>query len=296
MEFKDLINGLLTTAYKLSETEVASLYNEDGTVKDSALEDLLKKDKTRISEVRTNAFDDGVKKTQREDRSAFEGDIKKKYGIDSSKIGIDLIDEIITIKTPKPGAITEEQIIAHPKYLDLKDNLDKKVKEAVTVKEQEFNTYKASVERTKTLSTVKQKAESIFQSLNPILSSDPVKASNQKSLFLEQLEKKSFRIDGDKIILTEGDNKDALDEHNNRIDFDSFVKDTASKFYDFQAGDPKGSSGNRGSGGGEQGGAGGTKIVAPKNEDEFKQMMNNPDAKVRAEVGRLWSEAQKQKS
>ena len=89
---KKTFTGLLSTAYGMDETAVASLFNEDGSdLKTDAFDILKAKDQDRVTSLKGESktkFDDGYKKGQSESLTKLENDIKGKFGAQSDKKGI----------------------------------------------------------------------------------------------------------------------------------------------------------------------------------------------------------------
>ena len=279
----------LSKTLSLDENGVAALFEADGSPKADSLQQFLDLDKKRVATLQTGKFDEGFKKAQKEILTKHEAELKSKFGIDSDKVGVELVSEIIESKTPKGTEITDDMVTKHRAYLDLKESQDKLVKDAVKKKEAEFNDYKTQVERTKAISQVKQKALTIFEGLKPILSTDAAKAAKQKELFLQQFEQGNYRMDGERIIMLNPDGTDQVDEHAKRVDFESFVKETASSIYDLQAAENKGAP----AGGGGAGG-GGAKPVVVKDESDFtKQYYAEKDPKQRIAIAEAWEEVKK---
>jgi len=285
----------LSKTLTLDENGVTSLFNEDGSPKDDSLQKFLDLDAARVARLQKGKFDEGVKKAQKEVMSNFEKELKTKLGIESDKVGVDLVSEIIEAKTPKGEGLTEEQVKKHKAYLDLNESIQGKVKEAVKAKETEFETYKAQVERGKSLSVVKQRALTLFESYKPILSADAAKAAKQKEMFLNQFEQGNYRMDGERVIMLNADGTDKTDPHGNRVEFDSYVKETASSLYDFQATDPKDSP--AGGSGGAGGAGGAAKPVVVKDEADFMKQFHaakTPQDKIA--VTNAWEETKKSAS
>lgn len=287
MTLLEFLESYLSTTLKLDKAGVAALFEADGSPKADAIQSLLDKDKARVTTLTKGKFDEGHKAATLKVKTDFEKELKEKFGVDSDKVGVELVETIIEAKTPKGDAITEEQVKKHKAYLDLNESINTRVKEAVKAKETEFNNYKTQVERNQSLSVVKQKALTLFESYKPILSSDPVKASNQKEAFLRQFEQGNYRLDGERIIMLNPDGTDKTDAHANRIEFETFVKETAASLYDFQATDPKSSPGSGGAGGG----AGAGKPVVVKDEADFeKQYLAASTPADKIAIAKAWQE------
>ncbi len=292
MDFKQFLELYLSTTLNLDKAGVAELFESDGTLKADAITQLAEKDKQRVKDLQKDKFDEGAKATKRTVMSEFEKQLKEKLGLKSDKQGVDLVLEAIAAKTSNGEKLTEEQVKQHKAYLDLQESLDAKIAEAVKAKDTEFETYKQDIERGKSLSVVKQKALALFEELKPVLSSNPKVAANQKELFLKQFEKGNYRLDGERIIMLDDKGNDVQDEHGKRVDFEAYVKKTASEHYDFQATEKKGSPG-AGNDGGQGGGQGAAKKYSFKDAADFEtQFLKTTDTKERIAMGQQWKEQQ----
>lgn len=280
---------LLSKILGLDEAGVTALFNADWSPKDDTIQKLLELDKTRVATIQKGKLDEGYKKAQKEIMSKFETEVKTKFGIDSDAVGLGLVEAIIESKAPRGDGITEEQVKKSKTYLDLSESIDTKIKDAVKAEKQIHETYKSEVERGKSISVVKQKALTVFESLKPILSTDPAKAAKQKELFLQQFEQGNYRLEGERIIMLNADGTDRTDEHAKRVDFESVVKETAASVYDFQVTDPK----NSPAGGGAGGAGGGGGAAKPVVKDEADYMAQFYAAKTPADkiaVTTAWEE------
>ncbi len=270
----------------------ASLLEADGQLKPDALDTIKSEYAKKVTAIKQSAKDEGHGQAKRETMSVFEKAVKEKFGINSDKTGIELIEAVLNEKA-KPGELTEEAVKSHKLYLELKESQDKDVQEAVKGVQKQFDDFKAGVEGEKVNAQVQKKALEIFDGLKPILSSDPAKAAKQKELFVKQLLSGKYRIEGDRIIMLTDDGKDATDEHANRIDFEKHVATVAGTYYDFEQAGGKGSPGGQSSGSGA-GGAGGTKYVFKDEGDYIEKMGKAESSKDRAEMTTAW-QAQKAK-
>lgn len=295
MTLLEFLESFLSTTLKLDKAGVAALIDADGLPKTDAINQLLEKDKARVALLTKGKFDEGHKAAESKVKTQFEKELKEKFSIESDKVGVDLVSEIIEAKTPKGEGLTEEQVKKHKAYLDLNESIQGKVKEAVKAKETEFETYKTQVERGKSLSVVKQRALTLFESYKPILSADAAKAAKQKEMFLNQFEQGNYRMDGERVIMLNADGTDKTDPHGNRVEFDSYVKETASSLYDFQATDPKDSP--AGGSGGAGGAGGAAKPVVVKDEADFmKQFHGAKTPQEKIAVTNAWEETKKSAS
>jgi len=272
-----LLESLVGKTLNLSKEQLAELiYEPDGTtLKADAVEKLAELDAQRIASLKqghkdelTRMHDEGYSKAKGEALSKFEKQLKDELGLQTDAKGIDLIKEAIA-KNSKIE-IDEEKIKLHPRYIELEKKLNNEyISKAEYDKiSQEFNEFKDQIEITKVNSVIKQDALKVFRSLKPVLSKDPVKATNQESDFVAKLTSFEYDLndDGNHIIKTNGKRLETSNGY--PVLFADFVKSEASKYYDFEQQDDKGNAGNKGGGG-----AGG--FVAPKNEKEYQIMLAN---------------------
>lgn len=270
MEIKEFLTGVLSKTLNVDENGVASLFNEDGTIKDTAEQSILEWDANRVKDLKTatqkTAFDDGHKKATSEALSKFETEFKTKTGYKSEKKGIDLVLEYANSVQPKEGAVTEDVIKKHPLFLGLQEEKDKAVQEAITNGETQLNQFKSELSKKETFGKVSNKALEFFNALKPVLSSDPNRRKAQEELFIERLQGFDYEIqDGERVVITK-EGKLYEDAHGKAFTLDRLVKETATKYYDFHAVDGKQNAGN-----GKDGGKPGSSInvVVPKNDDEY---------------------------
>jgi hypothetical protein len=290
---KDLLiflESFLSTTLKLDKAGVAALFEADGSPKADVINQLLDKDKERVKDLTKGKFDEGFKAAEKKVKTDLEKELKDKFGVDSDKQGVELVEAIITAKTPQGAELTDEQVKKHKAYLDLQESLNAKVKEAVKAKETEFNGYKAQVERKETFSTVKAEALKLFDELKVVLPADAAKAERLKNLFLKEIEAGNYRVDNGRIILVNDKGEDEVDEHGNRKDFTAIVKAKITDTFEVAASDPKDSPGAKDN----PKPAPGAKVII-KSKDDYIKLMGEAgnDAAKRAEVTTAYQEFQK---
>lgn len=272
-DLKKLIVGFVSKTLKLDETAVASeLFETEGDVlkvKDSALTFLTLKDADRINLLNTagtEKFQSGYQKAKKEDRAAFEKEIKDKYGFTTDKIGVELIDEIIASKQSAPAEINEELVKKHPAFISREKALQKEKDDAV-------NDIKTASQREKSAETFTTKSLGILKSLKPVLPSDAMKAENQLNLFKSVLANEKYEVteSGDILLLDEHGNR-RQDAHGHSVDFTEYIKAKAESYFDFEANDGRSSGGDPKGKGAGTGGDGNAK--KPANKQEYLQRMN----------------------
>lgn len=293
MDFKKIITGFLSRAYKLDDGKLAELLKdgEDGITEDDAITALLELDSTRVATIKkatdtTGKFQEGYAKAKKEERENFEKEIRERFGIESDTTGVDLIDEIVTTKAEKggkKGEVTEDDVKKHPVY----QTLETRYKKDIKAKEDEWQAKLTEVETKykseNTFSTVKSKALTLLDGLKPVLPGNPEIASNQKQWFIGALKDYQFDIqDGDRVVVMK-DGKVVEDGHGNSLDFTDLVKTTASKFFEFQknnGGSNAGNSNEQTPAGGGGGGDYPAGVKKPTNLDELSAILNNQEIKL----------------
>lgn len=293
MDFKKIITGFLSRAYKLDDGKLAELLKdgEDGITEDDAITALLELDSTRVATIKkatdtTGKFQEGYAKAKKEERENFEKEIRERFGIESDTTGVDLIDEIVTTKAEKggkKGEVTEDDVKKHPVY----QTLETRYKKDIKAKEDEWQAKLTEVETKykseNTFGTVKSKALTLLDGLKPVLPGNPEIASNQKQWFIGALKDYQFDIqDGDRVVVMK-DGKVVEDGHGNSLDFTDLVKTTASKFFEFQknnGGSNAGNSNEQTPAGGGGGGDYPAGVKKPTNLDELSAILNNQEIKL----------------
>lgn len=274
---KEVLTGLLSTAYQMDESGVASLYNEDGSLKDDALDNLKKVDAERIQKLKPDTkkfFDDGYKKATSESLTKYEQSIQEAFKIKSDKKGVELISEIISAQAKANGTdLNEDAIKKHPLYISTVDRLSKEKEDAIKAEAEKLTQFKTEIEKEKTFNSVAEKAMGIFTGLKPILSQDAGKAKNQLADFVDKLKSYEYQYDSENdLIVVLKDGKVLEDKHGHRIPFEKVVKETAEKYYDFHVTDPKNSPGN---GKEKNSNQKGSILEAPKNSAEFTKTLGD---------------------
>ena len=248
---KKLITGFFGKTLNLSDAEVAALLysNADGTeIKTDALDTLLSKDASRIAKFkdeRQTYHDNGYKKAQKEALSKLENQVKEKYGITTGAKGITLIEEIVAKnKTGDNNQILEEdKVKIHPLYTKTVNELNKRIKETENIWKGKYEEREKGLAKENAFKGVQAKAKNILDSLKPILPTDNTKAERQLNWFFNDLGQFEFQEqDGSVLILKDG--KLLEDGHGNRVNFDTFVKEKAGSYWDFQQGTAKAGTGN----------------------------------------------------
>ena len=241
---EDVLIGLLSTSYKLDDTGVASLKEEDGSFKDEALDHLTKLDADRVAALRGDIErikSDRYSQGQRETMEKLERELKETFGIKTTDArGVDLVKAIIATKVQGATTLTEEQVKAHPLFLKLEEEYGK-VPQTIEEREKAIEAkLRAEWKSERDLGHVLDRARSVLKGMNPILSKDETKAAAQMTLLDSYMKGHKYDLPVDKdgqvtdIVVLKADGSGRLeDAHGHPVKFEALVKEGASKFYDF---------------------------------------------------------------
>ncbi|WP_313418821.1 hypothetical protein [Sphingobacterium multivorum] len=287
-----LLAGLLTTVYKMSDEQVAALVQKaDGEDFDaqSELATILESDKSRISTLKTDAFNDGHKKGKSESLKDLEKQIRTDFNLeDESLKGIDLIKAVHALdRQAGKNGLTDDDIKKSSLYIQLQKKLDDTTKETDTKVSAAVKDAETKFNRERTLGEVKTKALEVFTGLNPVLSEDQEKAKRQQSWLLKDLEEYEYEKAEDGSFIVKKEGKAVADDHGNLIDFGQLVKNTASSYFDFKQSSKRDSEGNKSNS------SGGSAFV-PKNESEYLKYISdtNNSLEDRGAVRDAWQKQQ----
>ena len=248
------IKDLAVKVYGMTDDELQSLFEttEDGEkLKDDAIDVIAKKDAERVKSLQkrlkdehktelTEKWNEAYSEAKKKERQKLEQEIKEKYGIETDKFGVDLVDEVVSL-----AAKRSDDIKTHPDYLKLERQLqsDYVPKTEYEKVRQEFEEYNKAVAREKVISRVTEDARKVFRGLNPILSQDPKRAANQEADFLRKLQGLDYELqdDGNHVILKDG--KRLENENMNAITLPDFVKTMTLEYFDVAEQNTKGGAG-----------------------------------------------------
>lgn len=288
---KEILIAFLGKTSNMPSETVASLFTktEDGKeedLSDKALDILLKDHADHVQAIKDKEktmFDNGYKKAQVEVLSKLEKEISDKFEVKSDKKGIELIEEIVTAKTKVPE-LDEDKIKVHPVFTKAEKEFQKKLKEQEELFKAESEKKDKEFARKETISKIKAKViQQLEEEIKPIFgTTDKAKQKNQiDRLLMPDIEQLDYlEQDGEIILMKEG--KRLEDKHGKPISFSSFIKENASKHWEFETGTGKQGSGasNDGTGTGSNGVSKGSdgKIKwtgqLPKDDAEYTKIFN----------------------
>ena len=301
---KTIITGLLSKAYNFDNGKIAELFKDGETElsedqQKEILQKLLDEDAKRVEAIKKSvdtkpAFQDGFKKAQGEILTKFEKDLKEKFGLESDKMGLELVEELVSKKSEGgQGDLTEDVIKRSKVFQDMESNLKKQITTVKTEYETKINEIQDGYKAEKTFSNVSQKALQIFNGLNPILPQNKTVADNQVKFFVNTLKDFKFDVQDERIVVMDKDGKVLEDGHGNSRSFEDIVKETASGLFEFKANNGGSGSGNGGQG---QGGSGSSYAGnVPKTFEELEKVMSDTSISIedRSNIMAEYEKAQK---
>ena len=303
---KTIITGLLSKAYNYDNGKIAELFKDGETElseeqQTEILNKILEIDAQRVENIKKSvdkkdAFQDGFKKAKSEVLTDFEKGLKEKFGIESDKTGLELIEEVVSKKSEggQGGDVTEDAIKRSKVFQDMESNLKKQVTTVKTEYETKINEIQDGYKAEQTFSNVSQKALQIFNGLNPILPQNKTVADNQVKFFVNTLKDFKFDVQDERIVVMDKEGKVIEDGHGNSRSFEDIVKETASGLFEFKANNGGSGSGN----GGQQGQGGSGSSYAgnvPKTFEELEKVMSDASISIedRSNIMAEYEKAQK---
>ena len=302
---KTIITGLLSKAYNFDNGKIAELFKDGETElseqqQTEILNKILEIDAQRVENIKKSvdkkdAFQDGFKKAKSEVLTDFEKGLKEKFGVESDKTGLELVEELVSKKSEggQGSDVTEDAIKRSKVFQDMESNLKKQVTTVKTEYETKINEIQDGYKAEKTFSNVSQKALQIFNGLNPILPQNKTVADNQVKFFVNTLKDFKFDVQDERIVVMDKDGKVIEDGHGNSRSFEDIVKETASGLFEFKANNGGSGSGNGGQG---QGGSGSSYAGnVPKTFEELEKVMGDNSISIedRSNIMAEYEKAQK---
>jgi len=288
MKHTEFLTALLGQTLNVPAEKVTSLFaNEEGTeLKPEALTEILELNTKKVAGFKAENqtyFDNGMKKATKEVLSDREKEIKEKYGVTSDKVGLELIDEIISAKSVKSKDMDPDKVKSSPEYIKLQDEMTNKVKAIETEWKEKLDLKEKEYADEKTFSIVDKKADEILAGF--ALPEDQKLRANQRKLIVDELKKYKYQDNNGEFVILDENGKVLEDGHGNRVNFKTFVENGAGKYWPKLEGEKRSGSGgnNNASGNGQQNNGWTGKPI--KTEEDYKRAMGEAkDGKERIAI------------
>lgn len=282
MNYEEILKGLLSKAYKFDDGKIAEILKdgEENANETDVLNSLLNSDTERVANLKKQnadnkeSFQQGYAKAKKEQREAFEKEIKDEFGFEGDTTGINLISEIISEKIKQAGksaeGLSDDEVRKHPVFLKAEKDFKKQITDQKTDYETKLSEVENNAKKEQIFSSVKDKADAILTSLNPVFLKNKTAAANIKNQFLNELRGYEFEKQDDGTYLVLKDGKVEQDGHGHSIAFDEIVKQIAGNYYDFSENNGGSNAGNK-----NERGSGSGVVPRFKNEDEATAYSTN---------------------
>lgn len=280
---KEILTGLLSTVYKLDANAISEIL-KDGATTQAAIDAVKAHDADRVKKIQIEAskgkLGEGEKKGKSEALTQREKELKEHYGVESDKIGIELMDEIIGKKAGEGAAKNDEEVKKSSLYQQAEAKWKKQLEDAKKAHTDEVTQIKTEHAKATTFTKVGESAVSILTGLNPVFSQNAVVAETQKKNFLNALSGFDYEEKDGKILISK-DGALLNDEHGHTLDWDAHVKKIAGTHFEFSANN---GGANPGGGGTPPAGGGGgaaypAGVTKPKNQQELAVILDRGDLK-----------------
>lgn len=283
-----IVKGFLSKVYKMDDGKLAEIFDAENATDESIAAALIAEDAVRVSSLKKqnadnkDSFNQGYAKATKEQRAAFEKEIKEALEVDSESTGLDLINEVIAAKAPAGGKgaaeLTDEDVKKHAVYQTMERTFKKQLKDTTEAKTAEIEKLQNEYKANETFYSVRDKAGVILQGLNPILAKNPKVAATIQNQFFNELKGYGFEQQADGSYLPTKDGKVQTDAHGHTITFDDLVKSTAENYFEFQANNGGGNAGNENKGGAQGGGSAAKTFKSDKEAAEYANDTSVPIA------------------
>jgi hypothetical protein len=282
----EILTGLLSTVYKLDANTISEIL-KDGTTAQAAIDAVKAHDVERVKKIQIEAakgkLKEGENKGKSEGLTQREKELKEHYGVESDKIGIELMDEIISKKAGEGAAKNDEDIKKSSFFQQQEAIWKKQVADAKKAHTDEVTQIKTEHAKASTFSKVGESAMTLLTGLNPVFSTNATVAETQKKTFLNSLSGFDYEEKDGKILVSK-DGALQQDQHGHTLDFAEHVKAIATTHFDFAANNGGANPGGAGGADKSKGGAGGgaaypAGVTKPKNATELAAIMDRGDLK-----------------
>lgn len=242
LNLNEVITGLLSKAYKIDSGKIAEIISSEEATTESVLNEFLKADAARVEKLKSAAgeegtFQQGYAKAKKEVLTERENEIKTKYGVDTDKTGLDLIDTILAEKTAAAAGTNpdENTVKSSAAYLALEKQFKTQLQEKEKEWSEKYTGLETAQKENEIFSAVRENAANLLSSMSPIESKNANVATTIKNQFFAEL-KNNYKFDkaaDGSIIIKDLKGNVQSDAHGHNLTLDSLVKNVSSNYYDF---------------------------------------------------------------
>lgn len=285
---EEVLLAVVALALGKKTDEVAELAKSDEGKK--TLTDLYK---NKVTELKTESFDNGAKDREKKVKKEVETALKDTFGVKSTKEGQDLFDEI-KAESLKPEKLTDEAVKASPLFIALEKKVETAEGDAKKEYETKLKEFETTSKKEQTTGEFLADAFKEFDKLKPILSKDETRLANQRNIFAQAV-KDGYEFERleDKSWLIKKDGKRYEDQGGNRVKFEDFVREKTLANFDVAEADERSSTGDEpGSGAGKGGSTEKVyKGAAPKTDADFMKIQQDKSipAAERMEIAKVYN-------
>jgi hypothetical protein len=206
---------------------------------------------SKIKGAVTDAHEQGRGRGTKEAYKQLEQSLADRYGLKPTGKVDELIEQVIASQRTKID-IDDNTIRSHEVYL----NDLKKIKTMYDQTVNDFETFKSDISKRELKSELIGKIEAYATENKYILPGDPGRRKNNISLFVDTLFNQGVNIIGQdgKIMLTDKEGKALKDDMMNEVNFEKWLSEKISMYYEKQEGDTRQSPGRAATGSGVTGG------------------------------------------
>lgn len=223
--------GLLATAVGVAATEAAELATTD-----EGIATLQTKLTAKLAGIKDDADGRALKLVTQAFKAAGVDAVVFEKGREFKENLSAAVSALESKVSEKAGeSLTPEQALAHPA---VKQKLNEaatatagKVKEAQDQMRAELETERAAINRDRTVSKVSERANALIAELNPVFSTDPTRAANQRAKLLSEITAGNFVEVGGQLYPADKDGE-VLKVLGNPVDLDAFVRQQTTSLYD----------------------------------------------------------------
>lgn len=292
MDFKKVLMGLLSTAYKMDSETIEALFG--GQDEAALIQTLLEKDKDRVTSLTNKpgqTFQDGYAKAKKEVLTAFENELRSEFGVQADVTGLDLVREVIKIKAPAGGGtLTDDEVKRHPVYQSLESRLTTQLNEKEAEWRTKYDTREVELTKAERLTKAKTLILETLDSMKPVLSTNPVVAQTHRQNFANEFNGYDFDFqENGRLVITK--NGTVLeDAHGNTMKLEDLVKQKAPSYFEFQKNKGAGNAGNDNNDNQPGNGDYPANVTKPTNFTELSKILNDTSipAKDRNIVLAVW--------